>query len=140
MPLGMIGAVAFGVGADDRGATRSAGALEHRHDRSESPQQFEDAIRSVRLAAGTLLWQGPRLGFCTLAQPAKRRSRSDQSVSVLTLRSQHRDAKLSPPYLLPFRTLLRLAAKGSPDRFTQDHAEALAVFATRVESIWASSR
>jgi len=102
--------------------------------------KLRELITDDGIAAGTLLWQGPRLGFCTLAQPAKRRSRSDQSVSVLTLRSQNRDAKLSPPYLLPFRTLLRLAAEGAPDRFTQDHAEALAGFATRVESIWASSR
>lgn len=239
----------FDDGADDKGATRSAGGLERRHDKSETPLQFEDAIRSVRLAAalatwcfccpkgiahaettrfevatrlavarlpwlwhleardkverelfeiarrtgwlgpdvadrwievvsnwnhlfaegralavfeqtllqmempklrelvkddgiaaGTLLWQGPRLGFCTLAQPAKRRTRSDQSVPVLTLRSQNRDAKLSPPYLLPFRTLLRLAAESSPERFTQNHADALAGFATRVESLWASSR
>jgi methionine-rich copper-binding protein CopC len=239
----------FDDGADEKGATRCAGALEHRHDRSESPQQFGDAIRSVRLAAalatwyfccpkgiahaeavrfevatrlavarlpwlwhleardkverelfeiarrtgwlgpdvadrwgevvstwnhlfeegralavfeqtllqmemsmlrervpddgvaaGTLLWQGPKLGFCTLAQPAKRRSRSDQSVSVLTLRSQNRDTKLSPPYLLPFRSLLRLATDSAPEQFTLAHAEALAGFATRVESMWAATR
>lgn len=239
----------FDDGVDEKGATRSAGALVHRHDKAESPRQFEDAISSVRLAAalatwcfccpkgiahaetarfevatrlavarlpwlwhlearaeverelfeiarrtgwlgadvgnrwdevvanwdclfaegralavfertllqmemstlrervtddgvaaGTLLWQGPKLGFCALAQPAKRRSRPEQSVSVLTLRSHTRDTKLSPPYLLPFRTLLLLAVESAPGQFTQSHAEALSTFATRVESIWAASR
>jgi hypothetical protein len=90
--------------------------------------------------AGTLLWQGPKLGFCTLAQTAKRLSRSDQAVPVLTLRSQNRDTKLSPPYLLPFRSLLRLAADSSPLHFTEAHAQALAAFATRIESMWVSKR
>lgn len=238
----------FDDGADDKAANRSAGALEHRHDRSESPQQFEDAIRSVRLAAalatwcfccprgiahaetarfevatrlavarlpwlwhleardkierelfeiarrtgwlgpdvadrwdevvsnwnrlfaegsalaafeqallrmemsklrervvddaipaGTLLWQGRTMGFCALAQPAKRRSRPDQSVSVLTLRSHGRETKLMPSYLLPFRALLELAIEGAPDQFTRSHADSLADFAARVESILAST-
>lgn len=239
----------FDDGADDKRASRSAGGLERRHDKSESPRQFEDAIRSVRLAAalatwcfccpkgvahaetarfeiatrlavarlpwlwhleardkvehelfeiarrtgwlgpdvadrwsevvtdwnrlfaegralaafeqallrmemstlrdrvaddsipvGTLLWQGRTMGFCALAQPAKRRSRADQSVSVLTLRSHGRETKLMPSYLLPFRALLELAIEGAPDQFTRSHAESLADFAARVESIMASAR
>ncbi len=73
-------------------------------------------------------------------QAAKSLSISRGTLFNLTLRSQNRDARLSPPYLLPFRTLLRLAAESSPERFTQTHADALAGFATRVESLWASSR
>jgi len=86
--------------------------------------------------AGTLLWQGPKLGFCSLAQAARRRSQSRQTVPVLTLRSEKRDIKLSSPYLLPFRSVLRLAAASAPKQFTKVQVLVLENFAAKVESMW----
>jgi hypothetical protein len=101
---------------------------------------LRDRITDNEVPAGTLLWQGPKLGFCSLAQTAWRQSQLAQSVPVLTLRSQNRDTKLSPPYLLPFRSLLRLAAESAPTQFTNSHIQTLEVFAARIESMWASRR
>lgn len=97
---------------------------------------LRDRITEDDVPAGTLLWQGPKLGFCSLAQAARRRSHPGQTVPVLTLRAQKRDTKLSSPYLLPFRSLLRLAADIAPKQFTQAHVQALEAFAARIESMW----
>ncbi len=102
--------------------------------------ELRNRVNDDEVPAGTLLWQGPKLGFCALAQAARRRSQPGQSVLVLTLRSQKRDTNLSSPYLLPFRSLLRVAADASPTRFTRTHLETLDAFAARVESMWASAR
>lgn len=101
---------------------------------------LRDRVTDDGIPAGTLLWQGPKLGFCALAQPAKRRSQVDQSVSVLTLRSQSRDTRLSTPFLLPFRSLLPVAATIAPALFSQAHAEALGSFANRIERLWTRAR
>ncbi|GEM_PF-1720736 len=100
---------------------------------------LKNRITDDEVPAGALLWQGPKLGFCALVQAARRRSQPGQSVAVLTLRSQKRDTRLSPLYLLPFRSLLQLAADAAPKRFTQAHLEALEAFATRIELMWAST-
>lgn len=92
------------------------------------------------VAAGTLLWQGPKLGFCILDQAANRRSSTGRTVPVLTLRSKKRDTNLGPGYLLPFRSLLMLATQRAPERVTQSHVSALAGFADRLESAMGTRR
>jgi hypothetical protein len=98
------------------------------------------SVSDNAVAAGTLLWQGPKLGFCILTQGTNRRSSTGQSVSVLTLRTTKRDTKLDPSYLLPFRSLMILAAERSPERVTKSHVMALDGFANRLESIMSTNR
>lgn len=106
-------------------------------------QELADLRESVAddaIPAGTLLWQGPKLGFCILTQAANRGLRFRQAVPVLTLRPTGQDTRLLPSYLLPFRRLVKLASKRSPERVGPSHVEALLGFADRLESKMARHR
>lgn len=101
--------------------------------------ELRQAIDDDGVPQGTLLWQGSKLGFCILAQSANRRSPTGHPVAVLTLRSTKRDTNLGPDYLLPFRSLLTLAATRAPERVTQRHVEALTDLANHLESAMSNS-
>jgi hypothetical protein len=115
---------------------RAIAILEHTLLRMEL-SDLRNRITDDHVPAGTVLWQGAKLGFCSLAQAAWRQSQSGQKVPLLTLRSQNRDTKLQSSFLLPFRSLLRLAADSAPKQFTQAHVQTLEAFAARIESMWA---
>jgi hypothetical protein len=102
--------------------------------------ELRESVPDTAVAAGTLLWQGPKLGFCILDQAANRRSPTRRPVPVLTLRSKKRDTNLGPGYLLPFRSLLKLAAQWAPGSVTPSHVSALAGFAGRLESAMGTRR
>jgi hypothetical protein len=112
---------------------------------------FEQALRAADIidlrnrisdddvAAGSLLWQGTRLGFCVLAESGKRVSQPKQSPRVLSLRSQRRDLSISAPFLLPFRSLVRVVGGLDPERFSPTLVEALSSLADRLEKTVARS-
>ena len=110
-------------------------AFLNQNDLTELRQSIDDDA----VSKGTLLWQGSKLGFCILAQSANRRSPTGHPVAVLTLRSTKRDTNLRPDYLLPFRSLLTLAATRAPEHVTRRHVEALNDFANHLESAMSSS-
>lgn len=95
---------------------------------------LRDSVTDDNVPAGTLLWQGPKLGVCVLTQAANRSSPPSQTVTVLTLRSSKRETRLAPSYLLPFRALVKLATERAPERVHPSHAQALIDFANRLES------
>ncbi|MAX26620.1 MAG: hypothetical protein CMJ19_19170 [Phycisphaeraceae bacterium] len=99
---------------------------------------IKELITDDELPEGTLLWQGANLGFCALGQTARRQMPKERMAKILTLRSQEREKNLSCPYLLPFRSLLRLAGDYDQSRFTHAHIHALEAFATRIETMWSA--
>ena len=68
------------------------------------------SIDAPRVEAGSLLWQGPRIGFCVLSETADRTKTGTSSVPVLSLRATHREPKIQPSYLLPFDEIIKFAA------------------------------
>ena len=91
-------------------------------------------VKQDQVEAGSLLWQGPKLGFCVLGAAASRSRTNAAAVPVYSLRKTNRDLRIAPSYLLPFEALLSHAAQSSPEQLRADDAEALAIFMAAIRS------
>jgi len=90
------------------------------------------ALDAGQIPAGSLLWQGPKLGFCVLSRDADRRKTGASAVPVLSLRSTKRDLNLMPAFLLPFHELLAFAAESAPNELTPRAVATLVGFASTI--------
>jgi hypothetical protein len=89
---------------------------------------LRESIDARRVEAGSLLWQGPKLGFCVLSKAADRTKPGASSVPVLSLRATHRELKLQPSYLLPFSDTIKFAATLDGSVLNDNHVTTLAAF------------
>ena len=89
---------------------------------------LRDAIDARRVEAGSLLWQGPKLGFCVLSKAADRSKTGASSVPVLSLRATNRELRLQPAYLLPFEPTVKLAAGLDSSVLSDEHVASLVNF------------
>jgi len=102
--------------------------------RTQDLASLRDAIDARRVEAGSLLWQGPKLGFCVLSKAADRTKPKAPSVPVLSLRAMHRELKIQPSFLLPLGDTIKLAATLDGSVLNDDHIATLAAFERHISS------
>jgi len=96
--------------------------------RNQDLASLRESIDARRVEAGSLLWQGPKLGFCVLSITADRTQAGASSVPVLSLRATHRELKLQPSYLLPFGDTIKFVATLDGSVLNDNHVATLATF------------
>lgn len=150
-----FGRIALGTGwlADDGTArwTEAIRAWNTILTQGQGLRRLEDALETISIsdvaskdiddwiAAGTLLWQGQRLGFCILAEETHRHSPSQASVRVQPFRPSQRETRVQPKSVKPFTAVLQTAARVRPGCLTDWCSKSLLSFAREVE-LAASSR
>jgi hypothetical protein len=145
-----FGRIALGTGwiADD-GTARWSEAIRLWNTtltQGQGLRRLEDALETISIgdvvsadiddwiAAGTLLWQGQRLGFCILAEETHRHSPSQASVRVQPLRPSQRETRVQPKFVKPFTAVLQAAARVRPGCVTADQIRDLKGLARDIES------
>jgi len=68
-------------------------------------EMVREALPVDEVTAGSLLWAGPKLGFCVLRQGAHR-CRGGDPVPIMTLRSTGRETRIARRFVLPFGPLI----------------------------------
>ncbi|MGB0766274.1 MAG: hypothetical protein ACPGYV_01035 [Phycisphaeraceae bacterium] len=100
--------------------------------RGQSLEELREKAPTGLVPAGTLLWQGGKIGFGVLSANANRVRGNQRSVPVLSLRHSDRDLMLQPFYLLPFEVLLDAASEAN--WMKQHRVQALRIFGRRLLS------